>query len=123
MAEAHLSVFRARSPEKYVATLQRAIDARPDLVISVGNGLVDPLAMVSAPNLETQFLLVGAEIAEPTTNVTAADWHGAMFRGEGLGVPEAYDPASFTLERAGRALRAGVAAVLHRLTGIVVEVD
>lgn len=120
---ADLTVFGARSRQRYVATIQRAIDVRPDLVISVGNGLVDPLAMVSAPNLETQFLLVGAEIAEPTSNVTAADWHGAMYRGEGLGLPESYDPASFTAERAGRAVRAGVAAVLNHLTGIVVEVD
>lgn len=121
--QAQLTVFTARSAEKYVATIQQAIDAKPDLVISVGNGLVDPLAMVSAPNLETSFLVVGAEIAEPTSNVTAADWHGAMYRGEGLGIPESYDPATFTAERAGRAVRAGVAAVLNRLTGIVVEVD
>ncbi len=34
---------------------------------------------------------------------------------------DTYDPASFTPERAGEALRAGVAAVLHGLTGIVVR--
>jgi hypothetical protein len=73
--------------------------------------------------LDQQFLIVGAELAEPTGNVTAADWTGASFRGEGLGVPSTYDPASFTPERAGRAIRAGVAAVLNHLTGIVVWIS
>lgn len=119
---AHVTTFTAPAADHYVATIQQAIDAKPDLVISVGNGLVDPLAMVSAPNLQTQFLVLGAEIAEPTENVTAADWHGAMYRGEGLGIPEAYDPASFTPDRAGDGLRAGVAAVLSGITGVVVSV-
>jgi len=56
-----------------------------------------------------------------THNVTAADWTGASFRGEGLGLPDAYGPASFTPERAGRAVRAGVAAVLNGITGVVIH--
>ena len=55
--------------------------------------------------------------------MTAADWPGASFRGEGLGMPDSYDPATFTGERAGRAVRAGVAAVLHGLTGIVIRLQ
>jgi hypothetical protein len=62
-------------------------------------------------------------VAEPTVNVTAADWIGASFRGEGLGMPDAYDPATFTHERAARAIRAGVAAVLNGITGIVIRLD
>jgi hypothetical protein len=62
-------------------------------------------------------------LAEPTENVTATDWTGASFRGEGLGMPSAYDPATFTRERAARAVRAGVAAVLNDLTGIVIRLD
>ena len=96
---------------------------RPDLVISVGHALVDPLALVTASHLDQQFLVVGAELAEPTENVTAADWTGAAFRGEGLGMPSAYDPATFTHERIGRAVRAGVAAVLNDITGIVIQLD
>jgi hypothetical protein len=67
--------------------------------------------------------VVGAELAEPTANVTAADRTGASFRGEGLGMSSTYDPATFTSERAGRAVRAGVAAVLNGLTGIVIWLD
>ena len=76
---------------------------------------------MTASHLDQQFLVIGAELAEPTANVTAADWTGASFRGEGLGMPSAYDPATFTPERAGRAVRAGVAAVLNGLTGIVIQ--
>jgi hypothetical protein len=95
----------------------------PDLVVSVGDALVDPLAVVTANNLDEQFLVVGAEVAEPTHNVTAVDWSGASFRGEGLGTSSTYDAASFTPERGAAAIRAGAAAVLSGLTGIVIWID
>jgi hypothetical protein len=95
----------------------------PDLIVSAGNDLVDPLALVTASHLAQQFLVVGAELAEPTQNVTAVDWSGASFRGEGLGMSSTYDPDSFTAERCAAAIRAGVAAVLTELTGIVVWLD
>jgi hypothetical protein len=108
---------------QFISAIGRAIELSPDLVICVGNDLVDPLALVTASHLDQQFLVIGAELAEPTENVTAADWTGASFRGEGLGMPSAYDPATFTRERAGRAVRAGVAAVLNGITGIVIRLD
>ena len=95
----------------------------PDLIVSAGNDLIDPLALVTASHLAQQFLVVGAELAEPTHNVTAVDWSGASFRGEGLGTSSTYDPNSFTAERCAAAIRAGVAAVLNDLTGIVVWLD
>lgn len=79
--------------------------------------------MVTPNHLSQPFLVVGAELAEPTGNVTAVDWSGASFRGEGLGASSAYDPASFTAERCAAAIRAGVAAVLNDLTGIVIWLD
>jgi hypothetical protein len=111
------------APDRYIPAITEAMRLAPDLIISAGNALVDPLALVTANHLDRQFLVVGAELAEPTANVTAADWTGAAFRGEGLGMPSAYDPATFTGERAGRAVRAGVAAVLNDLTGIVIQLD
>lgn len=96
-----------------------AMNMNPDLIISAGDALVDPLATVTASHLDRQFLVIGAELAEPTENVTAADWTGAAYRGEGLGTASAYDPASFTPERAGAAVRAGVASVLTGQRGIV----
>lgn len=106
----------------YVDRIQESIDLGTDLVVSTGDGLVDPLALVTASNLDQQFLVVGAQLAEPTLNVTAADWDGASFRGEGLGQHSTFDPATFTPERAGRAVRAGVAAVLTGYSGTIVHV-
>jgi hypothetical protein len=121
--DASLKTVTASEPEQFVASIRRAMDMKPDLIISAGNELVDPLALVTANHLRQQFLVLGAELPEPTANVTAADWPGASFRGEGLGMPDAYDPASFTHERATRAIRAGVAAVLNGITGIVIRLD
>lgn len=103
-----------------IASISEAIKLRPDLIVSAGDSLVDPLAIVTASHLDQQFLVVGAELAEPTANVTATDWAGASFRGEGLGSASTYDAASFTAERCDNAVRAGVAAVLHKVTGVIV---
>lgn len=118
---ASLKTVTAKDPNKLVASISKAMSMKPDLIISVGNRLVDPLALVTANHLAQQFLVVGAEVAEPTENVTAADWTGAGYRGEGLGMPSAYNPKSFTPERAGQAVRAGVAAVLNGITGVVIR--
>ncbi|WP_328582705.1 hypothetical protein [Streptomyces sp. NBC_00370] len=113
----------ADDPTALVASASKALTMEPDLIISAGNDLVDPLAMVTPNHLSQQFLVVGAELAEPTHNVTSVDWTGASFRGEGLGASSAYDPASFTAARCAAAVRAGVAAVLNKLTGIVIWLD
>jgi hypothetical protein len=118
---ASLKTVTAKDGNHLVASISEAMNLKPDLIVSVGNSLVDPLALVTANHLAQPFLVVGAEVAEPTENVTAADWTGAGYRGEGLGMPSAYDPASFTSERAGRAVRAGVAAVLNGITGVVIR--
>jgi hypothetical protein len=118
-----LTTITPTSHDDLVPSLFRAIDAKPDVIITVGNTMVDPVAAVSAGYLAQDFLVVGGEIAEPTANVTAADWTGAGFRGEGLGSPAHFDAATFTPERAGRALRAGIGAIVNKVTGIVVWVD
>ncbi|MEV4123317.1 hypothetical protein [Micromonospora sp. NPDC049645] len=103
-----------------VSSIAKAMEMGPDLIVSAGNDLIDPLALVTPNHLDEKFLVVGAELAEPTHNVTAVDWEGASFRGEGLGMSSTYDANSFTAERCAAAIRAGVAAVLNDLTGIVV---
>lgn len=127
-ARAHdveLTRVPAHDPGNYLASIQRAIDLQPDLVISAGDPLADPLALVTPSWPEQKFLVLGAELAEPTFNVTAAVWRGTTARGGGGGTGNAwtYDPATFTAERAGRALEAGVAAVLRGYAGYVVQVD
>jgi hypothetical protein len=110
-------------PANLVTGITKALAMGPDLIVSAGNDLIDPLALVTANHLSQQFLVVGAELAEPTHNVTAVDWSGASFRGEGLGMSSTYDPESFTAERCAAAIRSGVAAVLNDLTGIVIWLD
>jgi hypothetical protein len=113
-------VIEVDRPADNLADLTTAIQAEPDLIVSAGDTLVDAMALVTASAPERRFLILGGEIAEPTFNVTAVDWVGAGFRGEGLARPHTYDPASFTPERADRAVRAGVAAVLTNWSGFVV---
>ncbi|WP_244161717.1 hypothetical protein [Micromonospora eburnea] len=118
-----LRTVTAADGHDLVPSISRALEMGPDLIVSAGNDLVDPLALVTPHHLSQQFLVVGAELAEPTHNVTAVDWSGASFRGEGLGMSSAYDPESFTAQRCAAAIRAGVAAVLNELTGIVIWLD
>jgi ABC-type Fe3+-hydroxamate transport system substrate-binding protein len=121
--DASLKTVTAKDATEFIPSIREAMALKPDLIIAAGNELVDPLALVSANHLDQHFLIVGAEVAEPTYNVTAADWPGASFRGEGLKMSESYDPATFTRDRADRAVRAGVAAVLNGITGIVIRLD
>jgi hypothetical protein len=121
--DASLKTVTATDGSQFISRIRQAIDLRPDLIICAGNELVDSLALVTANHLDQHFLVLGAELPEPTVNVTAADWPGASFRGDGLGMSSAYDPATFTDERAARAIRAGVAAVLNGITGIVIRLD
>ncbi|GIH48668.1 hypothetical protein SAMN05421833_12071 [Microbispora rosea] len=118
-----LRTVTATGPDGFVPAITRAMGMKPDLIVSAGDALVDPLALVTPNHLDQQFLVVGAELAEPTENVTAADWAGASFRGEGLGMSSTYDSATFTPERAARAVRAGAAAVLNGMTGVVLWLD
>ncbi|MGW6194743.1 hypothetical protein ACWF0M_01220 [Kribbella sp. NPDC055110] len=116
-----LKTVNADAPAQYVTRISDAIKLSPDLVVAAGNALVDPMALITASHLDQQFLVLGAELAEPTANVTAATWPGASYRGEGLGTSTGYDAKTFTPIRAATAIRAGAAAVLTTHTGIVLQ--
>jgi hypothetical protein len=114
----------AVTQQRVVDGIVQAMDLRPDLVVCAGNALVDALALVTASHLDHQFLVVGAQLPEPTMNVTAAVWRGASSRGaEVPDTASSFDPDAFTPARAGAAIRAGVASVLSDLTGIVISLD
>jgi hypothetical protein len=119
-----LSTVEVKRRDRAIDGIVEAMDLRPDLVICAGNALVDALALVTASHLERRFLVIGAQLPEPTVNVTAAIWQGASSRGRE--VPDtgsSFDPRAFTNERAGAAIRAGVASVLNDLTGIVIWLE
>ncbi|RSD11750.1 type 1 periplasmic-binding domain-containing protein [Amycolatopsis eburnea] len=116
-----LKTVTAADSGRFTDSIGEAVKLAPDLIVTAGKDLVDALALVTANHLDRQFLVLGAELAEPTANVTAANWPGASFRGEGLGTSTGDDPASFTPARADAAVRAGVVSVLSGLTGIVIR--
>jgi hypothetical protein len=119
-----LETIAVTEPRLFVDGIVESIDRRPDLVICAGNALVDALALVTASYLDQPFLVVGAQLPEPTVNVTAAVWRGASSRGrEVADTTSSFDRAAFTPERAAAAIRAGIASVLHDLTGIVIWLD
>lgn len=122
-AGASVKSVRAESPAGAVSAIVEAMELHPDLIVSTSPALVDALALVTASHLEERFLLIGAQLPEPTANVTAAVWSGASTRGSEVANPADSDLAdAYTAEASEHATAAGVAAVLHDLTGIVIDV-
>lgn len=116
-----LKTVTVTEPDRAIDGIVEAMELGPDLIVSAGAGLVDPLAVVTASHLDRQFLIVGAQLPEPTGNVTAAVWPGASSRGsEVANSSTASDPDAVTPDRADAAVRAGVASVVSGITGIVV---
>ncbi|WP_259542094.1 type 1 periplasmic-binding domain-containing protein [Herbiconiux daphne] len=123
-AEGHDVVFqqlRAMTDDEVEERIDQAAASEPDLVIGAGAGVVDVFALITGQYLAQQFLVLGAELPEPTANVTSVIWPGAMFRGTGLGSSGEIDPTSVTARRARDAIAAGSASVLHGHTGIVLD--
>jgi hypothetical protein len=118
-----LKTVAVTEPNGFVDGIVAAMDLRPDLVICAGNALVDALALVTASHLDQQFLVIGAQLPEPTVNVTAAIWRGGSRGREVPNTALSFDPDAFTRRHAGAAIRAGVASVLSDLTGIVIWLD
>ncbi|GAA3887405.1 hypothetical protein GCM10022381_31770 [Leifsonia kafniensis] len=118
-----LHTLTAANDEEVEARAIEALATSPDLVIGVGSGVIDVLALVTPQHLAQQFLIVGAELPEPTENVTSAVWKGATFRGTGLSASGDQDAKSVTPKRADEAITAGVASVLSGLTGIVLHLS
>lgn len=108
----------------HIDAIVDAMELAPDLIICAGNALVDALALVTASHLDQQFLVLGAQLPEPTVNVTAAIWPGASSRGSEVPNPaSAFDQRAFTPHQVSAAIRAGVASVLSDLTGIVISLE
>ena len=116
-----LTRLTASGDDEVETQLRRAVEKAPDLVVGAGAAVVDVFALQTAQNLHQQFLVVGAELPEPTGNVTSVIWQGASFRGTGISTDDDSVASSVTPRRAEDAVSAGVASVLHGLTGIVLH--
>ena len=100
-----ISELRSVGLEAGLVVLLTAGDDQPTATlvttVSAGQALVDALALVTPSHLDQQFLVVGAQLPEPTVNVTAAVWRGASSRGREVpNTPSSFDPDAFTRERA-----------------------
>ncbi len=115
-----LDTTAAAHDDEVEDAIDDAVASGADLVLGAGSGVIDVFALITGQYLDQQFLIVGAELPEPTENVTSVVWPGATFRGTGLSAASDQDVATFTPERASRAVSAGVASVLHGVTGIVI---
>ncbi|WP_025156511.1 hypothetical protein [Leifsonia aquatica] len=116
-----LTTLAATGDDDVQAQLLRAIEKAPDLIVGAGAGVVDVFSLITAQSLHQQFLVIGAELPEPTGNATSVVWAGASFRGTGISSDDDSVPAAVTPARASDAVSAGVASVLHGLTGIVLH--
>ncbi|MBY0690126.1 hypothetical protein [Microbacterium marinilacus] len=101
--------------------LERALEVQPDVIAGLGEGVVDVLGFESAQLLDQQFLVVGAQLAEPTENVTAVIWDGATSRGSSAGADGDLDASSVTPQRGEAAFETGLASVRDGQTGIVLH--
>lgn len=101
-------------PSGVVTDLAAAAE-RADVVLVSGADLLVSLDAVSSQILDAQFLVLGAQLPEPTGNVTAVVWPGADARNAG-------SPASDDrVERVPSALEAGLALIGDGGAGMVYE--
>ncbi|MFC7267412.1 BMP family ABC transporter substrate-binding protein [Microbacterium fluvii] len=120
-AGAEVEVFSAADDGEVGDALAQAVETEPDLVIGLGEGVVDVFSLETAQRLDQQFLIVGAQVAEPTANVTAVIWPGATSRGAAASADGAIEAAAITERRGLDALAAGIASVRDGVTGIVLD--
>lgn len=91
-----------------------------DVVVGIGPSMIGAIDRSSAANLETSYLVLGSQLAEPTGNVIAVVWPGAderaVFADEEL-------PFAGADEDAARAIETGLAAFATGLDGHVIALD
>jgi basic membrane lipoprotein Med (substrate-binding protein (PBP1-ABC) superfamily) len=101
------------------AALQQAVAHHSSLIVTFGPDILDALDRISASTLGQHFLIVGAQLPEPTGNVTAVVWPGAAARAAAATGAPRLDGASGLADHASVAISLGVAAVVAGRTGIV----
>jgi hypothetical protein len=98
--------------------LVTAAEATPDLLVTVGTGALDAVDRLSASRLDLRVLVIGAQLPEPTANVTAVVWPGADGRWSDEGADALIDPA-----RIAAALPAGIVTALAEQGALVLALD
>ena len=100
--------------------VDQALRAEADVIVGIGPAVVGAIDLASAANLDTSFLVLGTQLAEPTENVVAVVWPGAderaVFADEELDFSGA---ETFAAE----AIETGLAAFASGLAGHVIALD
>ncbi len=122
-AGASIELFEAASEADVESAFASALDTQPDLLVGLGADVVDVFSFETPKQLSQQFLVLGAQLAEPTANVTAVVWDGATSRGSGASADGPLDGAPPSDRLAGDAAVAGLASISDGVTGVVVEVS
>ncbi|MCS4276256.1 hypothetical protein M2390_001438 [Mycetocola sp. BIGb0189] len=99
------------------------LSQRPDLVMLLGERGIDTIDRVSSANLDQRFVILGAQLPEPTHNVTAVIWPGASARGLSPETIPQTDPTatseSLEARYAKRAVSEGITVATTGHTGFV----
>ncbi|MFZ4842717.1 hypothetical protein [Mycetocola saprophilus] len=99
------------------------LSQHPDLVMLLGERGIDTIDRVSSANLDRRFVILGAQLPEPTHNVTAVIWPGASARGLSPETIPQTDPTataeSLEARYAKRAVSEGIAVATTGNTGFV----
>jgi basic membrane lipoprotein Med (substrate-binding protein (PBP1-ABC) superfamily) len=99
------------------AVLAAAAEQGPDVLVVIGAGALDAVDRVSSGRLEQRFLVVGAQLPEPTENVTAVVWPGAESRWADAGLDADDDLTS----RLAAALPVGLGESLAERGAVVLD--
>ncbi|HEY0187574.1 MAG TPA: hypothetical protein VGC67_08820 [Cellulomonas sp.] len=100
------------------AATDGALASGADVIVGVGPDTVSTLDLVAAANLDRSFLVLGAQLAEPTENVVAVVWPGADARVEYADEEPGFAGAS---TYAAEAVARGFAALQADADGYVVS--
>jgi len=114
-ATAHNAAVTVTSGPDLERLLLEAAAAQPDAIITLGPAGLDAIDRASASNLAVPFLLIGAQLPEPTDNVSTVIWPGADSRASDGAV------AGSLAAHAASAVSVGIAAVVEGRTGTVFE--
>ncbi|MBA8817183.1 hypothetical protein FHX48_002281 [Microbacterium halimionae] len=120
---ADVEIFDAADGDDVAGAVGDAIAAHPDLVVGLGESVVDTFSFETAQVLYQQFLILGAQVAEPTANVTAVIWEGATSRGSAASADGDLNGANVTAEFSRSVVGVGVASIEYGVTGVIVAVD
>lgn len=119
-ARSHDAVVTVHADASASDAVAAALALEPDVIVGIGPAVVGGIDRASASHLETSFLVLGTQLAEPTGNVVAVVWPGADERAVFADEELAFSGADVYAEDA---VEVGLAAFASGLDGHVILLD